>query len=69
MLVTDKSAESATITLAVALLLFELGSVVADALTESPSVIVVPDAVPGLTFTTKVKVALVFAAILAILQT
>jgi hypothetical protein len=67
-LVTDKSAESATTTLAVALLLFGLGSVVGVALTASVSLIVVPEVVVGLTVTTKVIVALALAARLAILQ-
>src|SRR5271165_1181930 len=67
--VIARSAESATCTVAVAELLVEFGSVVGAALTESVSVIVVLDAVPGFTFTTNVNVAEVFAAKLAMLQT
>jgi hypothetical protein len=66
--VTDKSAESATTTLAVALLLFELGSVVGEAPTESVSLMVVPEAVPAFTFTTKLNVAVALAAKLPMLQ-
>jgi hypothetical protein len=66
--VTDKSAELATMTLADALLLLEFGSVVGAALTESVSEIVVPELTVGLTLTTKVKVALAWAARLAMLQ-
>ncbi len=65
---TDKSAESATTTLAVALLLLELGSVVGAALTESVSLMVVPEAVPAFTFTTKLNVALALAAKLPMLH-
>ena len=67
-MVTDKSAELATMTLADALLLLEFGSVVGAALTESVSEIVVPELTVGLTLTTKVKVALAWAARLAMLQ-
>jgi hypothetical protein len=66
--VTDKSAELATMTLADALLLLEFGSVVGAALTESVSEIVVPELTVGFTLTTKVKVALAWAARLAMLQ-
>ena len=67
-MVTDKSAELATMTLADALLLLEFGSVVGAALTESVSEIVVPELTVGFTLTTKVKVALAWAARLAMLQ-
>src|SRR5271165_6114306 len=67
--VTERSAEPATCTLTVAVLLVEFGSVVGASLTESMSVIVVPDAVPTFTFTTKVNVAEALAARLAMLQT
>jgi hypothetical protein len=66
--VTERFAESATCTLALALLLVELGSVVGDALTESVPVMVVPEAVPAFTLTVKVKVALALAARLAMVQ-
>ena len=55
-------------TLADALLLLEFGSVVGAALTESVSEIVVPELTVGFTLTTKVKVALAWAARLAMLQ-
>lgn len=63
-LVTDRSAESATCTLTDALLLLGLGSLVVE-VTESVWVMVVPDATLLFTVTTKVKVAVVFAAIAA----
>jgi hypothetical protein len=66
-LVTERSADPATRTLAEALLVgFE--SPVGAALVKSVPVIVVPGAVPGFTFTTKVNVALALAARLAMLQ-
>src|SRR5271165_4783210 len=68
-LVTARSAESATCTFTVAELLVEFGSVVGASLTESVSVIVVPVAVPAFTFTTKVNVAEVLAARVAMLHT
>jgi hypothetical protein len=48
--------------------LLELGSVVGVALTESVSVITVPEATVEFTFTTKVNVALALAARLAMEQ-
>lgn len=60
--VTERSAPSATGTLAVALLLALFGSTGVVSATDAVSVIVVPEATPELTVTTKVKVALVFAA-------
>jgi hypothetical protein len=65
-LVTERSAESATCTLTVALLFTLFGSLADD--TESVSVIVVPDATFAFTFTTKVKLAVVFAARLPMVQ-
>ena len=59
--VTDKSAESATCTLTVALLLPMFGSPVA-LLTDAVSVMVVPEATAVFTFTTKVKFAVALAA-------
>src|SRR5271169_265780 len=64
--VTERSAESATVTVTVALLLPLFGSLADD--TESVSVITVPDATVDVTFTTKVKFAVVFAAMLAMVQ-
>jgi hypothetical protein len=64
--VTDRSAESATCVLTVALLFPPFGSLADD--TESVSVIVVPDATVAFTFTTKVKFAVVFAARLPMVQ-
>ena len=52
LLVTDRSAELATMTLAVALLLLKFGSVVGAALTESVWLIVDPAAAEALTLTT-----------------
>jgi hypothetical protein len=66
--VTDKSADPATTTLTDALLLVEFGSVVGAALTESVSLIIDPGVVVAFTLTTKVKVAVAFAARLAMLQ-
>lgn len=66
--VTERSAESATATLAVALLLFGFGSLVGDALTESVWAMMDPAAAVAFTLTTKVKVALALAARLAMLQ-
>jgi hypothetical protein len=56
MLVTDRSAESATYTVVEALLLAAFGSLVADD-TESVCVMVDPEATFALTFTINVKVA------------
>src|SRR5271156_3480002 len=53
---------------AMAVLLFELGSLT-DELTVATSVITVPLGVPELAFRTNVKVATVFAAILSVVQT
>src|SRR5260370_29886951 len=64
--VTERSAESATCTFTVALLFPLFGSLIDD--TESVSVIVVPEARFALTFTTKVKLAVAFAARLAMVQ-
>jgi hypothetical protein len=64
--VTERSAESATCTFTVALLFPLLGSLVDD--TESVSVIVVPEATFAATFTPKVKLAVTFAARLAMVQ-
>src|SRR5271169_6393347 len=64
-LVTDKSAESATWMLTVALLLPLFGSTVVEA-TESVWVIVVPCVTFEFTFTTKVKFAVVMAAIVVV---
>jgi hypothetical protein len=69
LLVTDRSAELATMTLAVALLLLKFGSVVGAALTESVWLIVDPAAAEALTLTTKVKVAVALTARLVVLQT
>jgi hypothetical protein len=66
-LVTDRSAESATCTLVEALLLPGLGSLVAEE-TESVWVMVDPDAVFVLTLRTRVKVAVLLAVRLAIVQ-
>ena len=66
-LVTDRSAESDTKVLTVALLFPLFGSIVAED-TESVSVMVVPDATPAFTFTTYVKFAVVVAVRLAIVQ-
>src|SRR5258708_40326383 len=60
--VTDRSEESATCTLTDALLLAEFGSPVVEE-TESVCVMVVPEATFVLTVTTKVKLAVVLAAI------
>jgi hypothetical protein len=66
--VIERSAELPTTTLAAALLLLKVGSgVVADEI-ESVCVIVVPDATLLLTFTTKVKFAVAFAARLAMVH-
>src|SRR5437763_14389343 len=63
--VTDKSAESATSKFTVALLFALVGSPVVD-VTESVCVIVVPDATLLFTFTTKVKFAVVAAAMVVV---
>lgn len=63
--VTERSAEFPTGTLTVALLLPLLGSAVVE-LTESVWVMIVPDATFGSTVTTKVKFAVVFAAIVVV---
>src|SRR2546423_1215056 len=63
--VTDKSAESATSKFAVALLFALVGSPVVD-VTESVCVMVVPDATLLFTFTTKVKFAVVAAAMVVV---
>src|SRR5215469_411000 len=63
--VTDRSAEVPTVTLDDALLLPLFGSEVEDAI-ESVCVIVVPDATPLFTVTTKEKAALVFAAMVVV---
>src|ERR1017187_7634488 len=63
--VTDRSAESATCTLTEALLLPRFGSLVV-LVTESTSVIVEPEATVLFTFSTKVKLAVVFAAIVVV---
>ena len=55
-LVTDRSEESATSTLAEAVLLPQLGSL-AEQVMESVWVIVVPEATVAFTFTTKVNIA------------
>ena len=68
MFVIERSAELPTSTLAEAVLFPELGSVVGDALTESVSVMVDPETALAFTFTTKVKVALAFAARLAMVH-
>src|SRR3979490_3063833 len=64
-LVTERSAESATWTLTVALLLPPFGSTVVEE-TESLCVIVVPNATFVFTFTTKVKLAEVLAPIVVV---
>src|SRR5579863_4435883 len=61
----ERSAESATSTFTVALLLPLLGSPVVD-VTESVWVIVVPDATLVFTFTTKVKFAVVVDAMVVV---
>ena len=66
-LVTDRSAESATSTLVEALLLPRFGSLVVEE-TESVWVMVDPEATFVFTFTTKVKVAVELAAKVAIVQ-
>ena len=63
--VTERSAELPTVTLALALLLVLLGSPVVEE-TESVWVIVVPDATFVFTLTTKVKLAVVVAAIVVV---
>jgi hypothetical protein len=63
--VTDRSAEFPTVILTVALLLPLLGSEVVEA-TESVCVMIVPDATPALTVTTKLKFAVVVAAMVAV---
>src|SRR5260370_11686871 len=63
--VPDRSEESATCTLTDALLLAEFGSPVVEE-TESVCVMVVPEATFALTVTTKVKLAVVLAAIAAV---
>jgi hypothetical protein len=65
--VIDRLAESATPTLAVALLFVVFGSLVVDE-TESVSLIVVPCATLAFTVTVKVKFAVVFAARDAVVQ-
>jgi len=65
--VMERSAESATCTLTTALLLLRLGSL-EFVPTCAVSVIVVPDATVEFTLTTKVKLAVAFAARLAMLQ-
>ncbi len=60
-LVTDRSAESATCTLADAVLLVQLGSLAAQ-VTESVSVMVEPEATFVATFTTNVKFAVEFSS-------
>jgi hypothetical protein len=67
LLVSDISAEAPTNTLVEALLLPGFGSPVAEE-TESVCVIVDPEAAVVLTVTTKVKVAVVLAARLAMVQ-
>jgi hypothetical protein len=62
--VTERSAESATTTLTLALLLALFGSLVLE-LTEAVSVMIVPGAVFVITWTTKVMVAVLLAAIAA----
>lgn len=64
-LVIERSAESATCVFTVALLLALFGSLLVEA-TESVSEMVVPAATFVFTFTTKVKFAVVFAAMLAV---
>src|ERR1022692_691156 len=64
-LVTDRSAESATCTLTEALLLPRFGSLVV-LVTEAISVIVEPEATVLFTFSTKLKLAVVFAAIVVV---
>src|SRR6266567_446028 len=63
--VTERSAESATWMFTVALLLPPFGSMVVEE-TESVCVMVVPDATFVFTFTTKVKFAVVLAAIVVV---
>ena len=64
-LVTDRSAKSATCTLTDAVLLPGFGSPVVDD-TESVCVMVVPEATFVFTFRTRVKFAVVFAAIVVV---
>ena len=63
--VIDRSAESPTAIVAVALLLAQVGSAAAQ-FTEAVSVIWVPVVTVEFTFTTKVKFALVFGAMVVV---